>query len=134
MTKILLTFIITALIFFALDMVWLGLIAKNYYQQKIGFLMADKVNWLAAMLFYLLYIGGIVYFAIYPSLNTGNWQTVLLKGAILGLLCYGTYDLTNWATLKNWPYQIVIIDLGWGAFVTGTAASVTFIISQKFIN
>ncbi|GAB3516733.1 DUF2177 family protein [Emticicia fontis] len=131
--KILLTFVITLLIFGAIDFLWLGLIAKNLYQQKLGFIMADKFNWVAALIFYLMYVGGILYFVIFPSLNNGNWQTALLKGAILGILCYGTYDLTNMATLKNWPYEIVIIDILWGAFLTGLTSTLSFIIAQKFL-
>jgi len=131
--KTLLIFIITSVIFFAIDMVWLGLIAKNYYQEKIGFLMADKVNWVAALVFYVMYIGGILYFVILPSIDNGNWQTALLKGAILGMLCYGTYDLTNMATLKNWPYQLVIIDILWGAFLTGATATIAYLLSIKFL-
>ncbi|RYU96712.1 DUF2177 family protein [Emticicia agri] len=131
--KILLVFILTTVIFAAIDLVWLGVIAKNLYQQKIGFIMADEVNWIAALIFYLMYIGGILYFVIFPSLDNGNWQTALLKGAILGALCYGTYDLTNWATLKNWPSEIVIIDILWGAFLTGLTATLSFIVSQKFL-
>ena len=131
--KTLLIFIITSVIFFAIDMVWLGLIAKNYYQEKIGFLMADKVNWVAALVFYVMYIGGILYFVILPNIDHGNWQTTLLKGAILGMLCYGTYDLTNMATLKNWPYQLVIIDILWGAFLTGATATIAYLLSIKFL-
>lgn len=131
--KILLTFVITLLIFGAIDFLWLGAIAKNLYQQKIGFIMADKFNWVAALIFYLMYIGGMLYFVIFPSLNNGDWQTALLKGAILGVLCYGTYDLTNMATLKNWPYEIVIIDILWGAFLTGLTSVLSFIIAQKFL-
>jgi len=131
--KTLLIFIITSVIFFAIDMVWLGVIAKNYYQEKIGFLMADKVNWVAALVFYVMYIGGILYFVILPSIDNGNWQTALLKGAILGMLCYGTYDLTNMATLKNWPYQLVIIDILWGAFLTGATATIAYLLSIKFL-
>ncbi|HEY1054282.1 MAG TPA: DUF2177 family protein [Emticicia sp.] len=131
--KLLLTFVITLLIFGAIDFLWLGLIAKNLYQQKLGFIMADKFNWVAALIFYLIYVGGILYFVIFPSLNNGNWQTALLKGAILGILCYGTYDLTNMATLKNWPYEIVIIDILWGAFLTGLTSTLSFIIAQKFL-
>lgn len=130
--KILLVFIITMVIFAAIDLIWLGYLAKNLYQQKIGFLMADKINWIAALIFYIIYISGILYFVIFPSLETGEWQTALLKGTILGVLCYGTYDLTNMATLKNWPYEIVIIDILWGAFLTGLTSTLSYIIAQKF--
>ncbi len=131
--KILLVFIITTVIFAAIDLIWLGFIAKNLYQQKLGFIMADMINWIAALIFYIMYIGGMLYFVIFPSLNNGNWQTALLKGAILGVLCYGTYDLTNMATLRNWPSEIVIIDILWGAFLTGLTSTLSFLVTQKFM-
>ncbi len=131
--KILLTFIITLLIFGAIDFLWLGVIAKNLYQQKLGFVMTDKVNWVAASIFYLMYIGGILYFVIFPDLDNDDWQATLFKGAILGILCYGTYDLTNMATIKNWSYEIVIIDIIWGAFLTGLTSALSFVITQKFL-
>lgn len=131
--KLLLTFVITILIFGAIDFLWLGVIAKNLYQQKIGFIMADKVNWVAALIFYLMYIGGILYFVVFPCLNNGDWQAALFKGSILGILCYGTYDLTNMATLKNWSYEIVIIDIIWGAFLTGITSALSFTITLKFL-
>jgi uncharacterized membrane protein len=124
---------ITTVIFFALDMVWLGLIAKNFYRQKLGFILSPEVNWKAAIVFYLLYIGGILFFAVLPSLKEQQWQTALLNGAILGMLCYATYDLTNMATIKNWPLSIVIVDIIWGTVLTGSCAVISYFIAAKFL-
>lgn len=124
--KILFTYAIATAAFFALDMLWLGVIAKNFYREKLGALMAPDVNWTAAIIFYLLYIGGIVYFAIYPALKEANWQLALLNGALLGGLCYATYDLTNMATLNKWPWEIVVVDIIWGTVLTGLVSIITY--------
>lgn len=118
-------FFITTVIFFAIDMVWLGFLAKDLYKTHLGYIMAEKVNWTAALIFYFLYIVGLLYFVILPSLATGTWQTALLNGALLGGLCYATYDLTNLATLRDWPTKIVWIDILWGMFLTGATSALT---------
>jgi uncharacterized membrane protein len=124
-------YLIATVIFFAIDMVWLGFIARNLYREKLGFILSDKVNWAAAVVFYLIYIGGILFFAINPALQTQNWQTALLNGVVLGMLCYATYDLTNMATIANWPLSIVVIDIVWGMVLTGSVSLLTFFASQK---
>ena len=131
--KTLLTYLISTVIFFAIDMVWLALIARNFYKEKIGFLLADKVNWAAAMVFYLLYIGGISYFAVMPAVKENNWQIALINGAILGLLCYATYDLTNLATINKWPLIVVIADIAWGIILTGSVSLLTYFASAKLL-
>ena len=125
--KHLLTYAIATALFFAIDMLWLGLIAKNFYREKLGYIMAADVNWPAAIIFYLLYIGGIMYFAINPALKEASWTLALLNGALLGGLCYATYDLTNLATLNKWPIEIVIVDILWGIVLTGTVSVVTYL-------
>jgi uncharacterized membrane protein len=124
-------YLIATVIFFAIDMVWLGFIARNLYREKLGFILSDKVNWAAAVVFYLIYIGGILFFAINPALQTQNWQTALLNGVVLGMLCYATYDLTNMATIANWPLSIVVIDIVWGMVLTGSVSLLTFFAAQK---
>ena len=89
------------------------------------------MNWAAAVVFYLIYIGGILFFAINPALQTQNWQTALLNGVVLGMLCYATYDLTNMATIANWPLSIVVIDIVWGMVLTGSVSLLTFFAAQK---
>lgn len=104
-----------------LDLLWLGVIAVSFYQTKLAHLLAPSPNWVAAAAFYLLFAAGVLYFAVLPS--EGEWGRVLLKGALLGILAYGTYDLTNHATLRDWPLMVTIDDMLWGAFITGAAAS-----------
>ena len=118
-------------IFFAIDLTWLGLIACSFYKDKLGYLMADKPNWIAAIIFYLLYIGGILFFSVLPALREHSWQTAVINGAILGLLCYATYDLTNMATIKNWPLIVVIVDIIWGIVLTGSVSVITYLIGNK---
>jgi len=105
-------YVIAFIVFFLIDMLWLGLIARNIYQRYLGHLLKPDVNWIAAIIFYLLFIGGLVFFVIMPavSLESGGLIRALLVGALFGLITYATYDLTNLATLKDWPIQITIID------------------------
>lgn len=131
--KTLIIYAITTLVFFTIDMFWLGVIAKNFYREKLGFVLSTEVNWWAAFVFYFIYIGGILYFAVMPALKEQNWQTALVQGAILGFLCYATYDLTNMATIKNWPLVIVMIDIVWGAVLTASVALISFFIAQKWV-
>jgi len=129
-----LLYIITTVIFFAIDMVWLGFVAKDFYRKHIGTLLAENVNWAAAIVFYLLYIGGILFFAVQPALKSGSWQTALLNGALLGMLCYATYDLTNMATLKNWSFTVVWVDIIWGIVLTGSVSTLSFLAARRFLN
>lgn len=110
------TYAVMFLAFLLVDGAWLGLIAKNMYQRQIGHLMTETVVWGAAFLFYALYIAGIFYFAVLPS---GSLPESIIKGALLGGLCYATYDLTNWATLRGWPAPVVFLDIFWGMVLTG---------------
>ncbi|MCB9279051.1 MAG: DUF2177 family protein [Lewinellaceae bacterium] len=121
-SKLLLTFLLTTVLFFAIDLVWLGLIAKGLYQKYLGSLLSPKVNWTAAVVFYLLFIVGIFIFAILPAIERNSWQYALLYGALFGFFTYATYDLTNLATLKGWPLPVVFIDIAWGMFLTGSVA------------
>lgn len=132
MIKYIVLYAVALVIFFAMDLTWLGLIAKNLYKDKLGFIMSDKINWVAAIIFYLLFIGGIMYFAIIPGIESGSLVTTLIKGALLGGLCYATYDLTNMATIANWPLSIVVIDIVWGMVLTATCAVGTYLVAQKF--
>ncbi len=113
--------------FLVIDLIWLGLIAKNLYQRQIGPLMSDSVNWAAAIIFYLLFIVGLVYFAILPAVNDGEWLRALALGAFFGFITYATYDLTNLATLKDWPIQITLIDLAWGTFLGASISTLTYL-------
>ena len=118
-------------IFFAIDMVWLGLVAKKFYAKQIGFLMKTNVNWIAAIIFYLLFIVGIVVFIIIPALEQKSWMHALLFGALFGLITYATYDLTNLATLKDWPIIVTIVDLVWGMILSASVSTITYLIAIK---
>ncbi len=123
---ILLSYIAAAVAFVVLDMLWLGLVAKNFYHQKLGHLMASNYVWGAVVAFYLIYIAGIMYFAVVPAMKEEMWQKALLNGALIGALCYATYDFTNWATLKDWPWQVTMADVAWGAFITAAVSVVGY--------
>ena len=118
-------------IFFAIDMFWLGFIAKNFYSKQIGFLMKEDINWMAAIIFYLIFIVGLVLFVIEPSIEKQSWKNALLMGALFGFISYATYDLTNLATLKNWPLLVTIVDLVWGAFIAAAVSTLTFFVANK---
>lgn len=113
----------TLLVFFALDMLWLGLIAKDFYRSRLYFVLSEQVNWTAAIVFYLIYIAGIVFFAVAPALKLQSLQVAMLHGAVLGFLCYATYDLTNMATIAKWPLTIVVVDIIWGTVLTASCAT-----------
>jgi uncharacterized membrane protein len=131
MLKLIATYFIALISFFALDMVWLGVISKNYYKQKLGFVLSPDPNWVAAIVFYLFFIAGIIFFAINPGIKEASWQTALINGALLGALCYATYDLTNMATIAKWPVEIVIIDIIWGMVLTGSVSVITYFAVEK---
>lgn len=126
-------YLATAAVFFGLDFVWLGKVATTFYRSQLGDMMRERPDFLAAGAFYLIYIGGIVYFAVQPYISGGSWTQALLSGAILGLIAYGTYDITNLATLKNWPLAMSLVDMAWGTVLTGVAAAAGLAITQKLI-
>jgi hypothetical protein len=134
MLKLLSSYAIATVFFFAIDMLWLGVIAKKLYREKLGFILSDEVNWTAALVFYFIYIAGILFFAVYPALRDFSWQTALLNGAVLGFLCYATYDLTNMATIAKWPLQIVLIDIVWGTVLTGSVSILTYLAATKWLS
>lgn len=118
-------------IFFLIDMLWLGIVAKNFYAKHLGFLMTPQINWVAALIFYFLFIIGLVIFVIMPGLTSDSLPRTLAYGLLFGLITYATYDLTNLATLKNWPLLVTIIDLIWGMVLSSSVSVLTFIIAQK---
>jgi uncharacterized membrane protein len=122
---------ITLPIFFAIDMVWLGLVAKPFYSKNIGFLMRADVNWLAAILFYLLFIAGLVLFVIWPAVEKGSWTRALGYGALFGLITYATYDLTNQATMKDWPVIVTVVDLIWGTVLAAAVSTASTLAALK---
>lgn len=112
-------------------MVWLVLIAKNFYAKHIGYLMSKNPNLLAALIFYLIFIAGLVIFVISPALEKREWVYALLMGAFFGLITYATYDLTNLATIKDWPLLVTIVDLVWGMTVSASVSVVSYFIAIR---
>ncbi|HNR97256.1 MAG TPA: DUF2177 family protein [Anaerolineae bacterium] len=111
-------YLATLVAFFAVDLVWLGVVARTFYRKYLGFLMAPSVNWPAALIFYLLFVLGILVFAVLPGLEAGSLNATIWRAALFGLIAYATYDLTNLATLKDWPLVVTIVDLAWGTTVS----------------
>ncbi len=109
-----------------IDLIWLGVLAKDLYRRHLGFLMAPQVNWAAAIGFYMMFIVGLIFFVVKPALDQGSWSYALLAGAFFGLITYGTYDLTNLATIRDWPLLITVVDLAWGATICGLTAVISF--------
>jgi uncharacterized membrane protein len=118
-------------VFLVIDMIWLVLVAKNFYSKHLGFLMRPDINWLAAIIFYLLYIGGLVLFVISPAVEKHSFLRAILYGALFGLITYATYDLTNLATLKDWPVIVTVVDLLWGIVLSAGVSAITYLIAAK---
>ncbi|MEI6411570.1 MAG: DUF2177 family protein [Bacteroidota bacterium] len=126
--KLFISYALTFAVFLLIDMAWLGLIAKGLYQKYLGGFLSEQVNWTAAIVFYLLFVAGVFIFAIMPSVEKGSVVSALVLGALFGFFTYATYDLTNLATLKNWPINIVFIDILWGAVLTSIVSTAGFYI------
>ena len=117
--------------FLAIDALWLGLVAPTFYQKYLGFLLAPNPNWLAALLFYLLFIVGILVFVVVPGLKDGALNKTLLRAALFGLITYATYDLTNLATIKDWPVLVTVVDMIWGTVLSTTVSLVSLMVGRR---
>lgn len=132
MTKYLIAFACAAIVFGALDAMWLRWASENLYRPAIGEIMADNFNVGAAAAFYFIYLLGMSYFAIRPGLEAGDAMVALLNGALLGALCYATFDLTSQAVLKVWSTKVSVMDIMWGAFATGVTSAVATWVTLRF--
>lgn len=121
-------YIIAFIIFLAIDAIWLGLVAPKFYKAQIGHLMSEKPNLVAALVFYLVFIVGVVYFVVNPAVEAQSITKVLVAGALFGFMTYATYDLTNLATLKDWPITVTIVDLVWGTTLSTLIGLFTYLI------
>ena len=126
-------YVLTVPIFFAIDILWLGVIARKFYRSNLGHILSDNVNWIAAIVFYLIYIGGIIFFAVRPAVLNASWGQAAILGALFGFFTYATYDLTNMATIKNWPLIIVVVDILWGVCLCTLVSISSFLISKWLI-
>lgn len=124
-------YVAALIVFLVIDVFWLGMIAADFYQERLAAFMTGPVNLPPVVVFYLLYIVGVVVFAIAPALESGTWKTAAVRGALFGLIAYATYDLINLATLPDWPVSVALVDMVWGAVLTGTTATLGFLITRQ---
>ncbi|MGM0629211.1 MAG: DUF2177 family protein [Patescibacteria group bacterium] len=126
-------FLIAFVVFLIIDLIWLGVIARGVYAEEIGFLMKKDVNWQAALIFYVIFVAGLVLFVINPAVTSASFLNALIFGAVFGLVTYSTYDLTNLSVLKDWPLKITVIDIIWGTVLASSVSVVTYYIATKFL-
>ncbi|MCB9813280.1 MAG: DUF2177 family protein [Pseudomonadales bacterium] len=126
-------FIVAFVTFLAIDGIWLTLIAKDFYAKHLAFLLTNTPNLVAALIFYIIYIFSMVVLIIAPAIQKGSFITAILTGALFGLCAYATYDLTNLATIKDWPLIVTIVDLIWGTLLSATIAGVSYLILTKWL-
>jgi uncharacterized membrane protein len=121
---------LTVPVFFVIDIIWLGVVAKDFYQKNLKYILSPNVNWTAAIIFYLIYIAGILIFAVLPAVAKDSLRHAAVWGALFGFFTYATYDLTNLALLKDWPIIIVIVDILWGVILCSAVATLSFFIAK----
>jgi uncharacterized membrane protein len=130
MLKLITAYLSTAVVFLAVDYVWLSHVSTQFYRDQIGHLLMDKPNLAAAAVFYVLYVVGIVVFAVAPALRSESFATAILYGALFGFFTYATYDVTNYATLKDWPVLVVAVDVAWGTVLSALSASLGYSLTR----
>ena len=119
--------------FFVIDLIWLGVVARGFYQNQMGHLMRASVNWPAAIVFYLIFIVGIVLFVVGPAIERESLTHAVVFGALFGLVTYAAYDLTNLATLDGFPLKVAVVDLIWGMVLCGTISTITYLASSRVL-
>ena len=126
-------YITAIIVFFVIDILWIAKIASRFYYKMIGHLRGKRVNVPAVIIFYLMYIAGIIIFAVHPAIVSGSLSPAILYGALFGFFCYATYDFTNYATLKDWPLKMVVVDIIWGIFLTTSVATASAWVALRFV-
>ncbi len=126
-------YLISVPVFFTIDMVWLGIVARTFYRAQIGHLLADVPVWPVAISFYLLFLVGLSFFVIIPAVEAKSASHAILYGALFGFFTYMTYDLTNWATLKDWPALVSFVDIAWGTALSAAVAGITYHLASYFV-
>jgi uncharacterized membrane protein len=124
---------LTVPVFFIIDLFWLGFVAKGFYQKNLKYILSPNVNWTAAIIFYLMYIAGILIFAVLPGVAKDSVRHAVLWGALFGFFTYATYDLTNLALIKDWPLNIVVVDILWGVVLCTVVSTLSFYIAKWLI-
>jgi uncharacterized membrane protein len=123
-------YLLTIPIFFLFDMIWLGYIAQGFYRQNLSFILSKDVNWIAAIAFYLIYIVGILFFAVVPAIERDSLARAIVWGGLFGFFTYATYDLTNMALIKGWPFKVVVVDILWGIVLCASVAALSFKVAR----
>jgi uncharacterized membrane protein len=131
MSRVLLTYGVSVPVFFIVDMIWLGVIARGFYRKALEPLLTPNINWTAAIIFYLLFLVGILIFALLPGMEKRSLVYTVGMAALFGLISYATYDLTNLATLRDWPLMLSIVDMMWGSFLSASTAGLTYLIMSR---
>lgn len=121
-------YLVAFLVFLVIDAIWLGLVAPKFYKNYIGHLMAEKPNFIVAAIFYLIFLVGLTYFVLNPALESGDMKQLIMSAALFGFVTYATYDLTNMATLKDWPWIVTVVDMVWGTVLSTAVSLITFFI------
>lgn len=124
LTPVLTAFFIAGATFLLIDLTWLGYVARDLYRKEMGALLTENFRLAPAVAFYVIYVAAIVYFAVLPAWRSGEWSDAIVPGAVLGLVAYGTYDLTALAVVRDWPLRLSLIDMAWGTFLTALSAGV----------
>jgi len=130
-TQFLKLYAISVPVFFVIDFLWLGLIAKPFYDKHLGYILRSQVLWTAAILFYLFFLLGLVVFVIAPAVESGSLSKAILLGLFFGFITYQTYELTNYALVKDWPLIVVIVDIAWGMVLSSLVSVITFLLATK---
>ena len=133
MKTYLVAYFATAAVFLAIDAVWLGFVMRDFYRGQLGDLMSPDPSLGVAAVFYLLYVIGVVYFAVGPALASGQWTTALISGALFGFFAYATYDLTNLATLRGYSSTLAMVDLAWGTLLTAFSATAGYALTRLLV-
>lgn len=130
-THLVLTYLASLAAFLAIDLVWLGVVARGFYRDRLGDLLRPDVNWTAALVFYALYVAAVVFFAVLPALERGALGRAVLLGVLFGGIAYATYDLTNLATLRGFPTVVAVVDIAWGCVLTGCVAAAGYLVANR---
>lgn len=130
-TQLIKLYTIAVPVFFLIDLLWLGLIAKPFYDRHLGYLLREKVIWGAALVFYFFFLIGLVVFAIGPAVASGSLQKAVFLGLLFGFMTYQTYELTNYALIKDWPFIMVVVDILWGTMLSGLVSVISYLINTR---
>jgi uncharacterized membrane protein len=128
-------YLASLIVFLGIDFIWLTFVATKFYSEQIGFLLAEQPNIIAALIFYLIFVAGLLYFVVVPSLKMkkSSLPTVVFAGALFGLVTYATYDLTNLATIRDWPLLLVFVDLAWGVVISALVSAASYLIGKRLV-